>query len=59
MDSQNFDNFDDRKRNYDISPVHFNKIMLEIAELRSRSLLFDIVIKSGDRNFRVSAKIGE
>lgn len=56
MEMQSYENCDDRNKNYDISPLHFNKIMLEIAELRSRSLLFDIVIKSGDKSFHVSDK---
>lgn len=52
---QNSDqNFDDRKKKYDMNDIHFKKTMAEISKLRSRSLLFDIVIKSGDRSFHVS-----
>ena len=46
-------NFDDRKKKYDMNAIHFQKTMAEISKLRSRSLLFDIVIKTGDRSFKV------
>jgi hypothetical protein len=46
---------DDRRKKYDMNAIHFQKTMAEISKLRSRSLLFDIVIKTGDRTFQVSA----
>ena len=54
---QNFEisdvNFDDRKKKYDMNAIHFQKTMAEISKLRSKSLLFDIVIKTGDKSFQV------
>ncbi|CAG9801770.1 unnamed protein product [Chironomus riparius] len=53
---QNFEisdvNFDDRKKKYDMNAIHFQKTMAEISKLRSKSLLFDIVIKTGDKSFQ-------
>lgn len=48
---------DDRKKVFDISHLHCLKTMNEISRLRSKSLLFDVVIKSDGRSFRVSFKI--
>lgn len=45
---------DDRRKVFDISHVHFTRTMSEISKLRSRSLLFDVVIRSDGRTFQVS-----
>lgn len=47
---------DDRKKVFDISHIHFTKTMSEISKLRSRSLLFDVQIKSDGRIFQVIHK---
>lgn len=54
METQKYENYDNRTTNYDISPVHFKNIFGKIADLRDRCLLFDIVIQSGDKSFNVS-----
>jgi hypothetical protein len=56
QNSENCDqnNFDDRKKKFDMNAIHFQKTMTEISKLRSGSLLFDIVIKTGDKSFQVS-----
>lgn len=45
--------YDDRKKTFDISHLHCLKTMSEISKLRSKSLLFDVVIKSDGRSFQV------
>lgn len=58
MNSKNFDDdkqlCDDRKKTFDIAHSHFISTMTEISKLRSKSLLFDVTIKSGGRSFQVS-----
>lgn len=44
---------DDRKKNFDISHVHFTKTMSRISKLRSRQLLFDVQIISDGKTFQV------
>lgn len=57
MDNANSDDcdfsYDDRKKVFDISHIHCLKTMSEISKLRSKSLLFDVVIKSDGRTFEV------
>lgn len=48
---------DDRKKIFDISHIHFTKTMAQISKLRSKSLLFDVVIKSDGRTFQVNFDI--
>lgn len=47
------DIIDDRRKVFDISHVHCLKTMSEISRLRSKSLLFDVVIKSDGKSFQV------
>lgn len=48
---------DDRKKVFDISHIHCLKTMSEISKLRSKSLLFDVVILSDGRKFQVNFSI--
>lgn len=48
------DVMDEHKKIFDISSLHFSKTMSEISKLRSKSLLFDVVIKSDGKSFQVS-----
>lgn len=60
MESVNLDNCDiscdERRKKFDISAIHCTKTMSQISKLRSKSLLFDIVIKSDGKSFQVSCK---
>jgi hypothetical protein len=47
---------DDRRKVFDISHLHFSKTMSEISKLRSKSLLFDVIIKSDGRSFQVNRR---
>lgn len=48
------DIIDDRRKVFDISHIHCLKTMSEISRLRSKSLLFDVVIKSDGKSFQVN-----
>jgi hypothetical protein len=46
-------NCDDRKKVFDVSHIHFTRTMSEISKLRSKSLMFDVVLKSDGKSFQV------
>lgn len=45
---------DDRRKVFDFSHVHCLKTMSEISRLRSKSILFDVVIRSDGKLYQVN-----